>query len=126
MFERSWTLCQKKQELRFEFVAKGIGEIIFDTEPFNSPIKLKISAFTKEESDNPASIFLGAGDKKIPEGEYIALSRSDSKVRELPESYYNAHPGVYIRAVNPISEQASKSNLSEKAIERLKTLGYIK
>ena len=81
---------------------------------------------TKEESKNPAFIFLGAGDKKIPEGEYIALSRSDSKVRELPESYYNAHPGVYIRAVNPISEQASKSNLSEKAIERLKTLGYIK
>lgn len=119
-------LDQKAQELIFEFVFKGIGEIIFDTNPFDAPIKLKITAFTKEEDKYPAYIFLGAGDKKVPEGEYIALSRSDSKLRELPESYYEAPPGVYIRAVNPISTQASKSNLSEKAIERLKTLGYIK
>ena len=105
---------------------KGIGEIIFDTEPFDTPIKLKISAYTKAESENPAFIFLGAGEKKLPEGEHNYLSRFDSEVKELPESYYKAHRGVYIRAVNPISKQASKSDLSEKAIERLRTLGYIK
>jgi hypothetical protein len=43
----------------------------------------------------------------------------------MPENYLKAPPGIYLRAVNLQDKKALKTNLSEEAIEHLKSLGYI-
>jgi hypothetical protein len=62
---------------------------------------------------------------RIADGQPIQLLPSDPRVEGTPKNYSKAPSGLYIRAVKSIAESAPKTKLTDQALERLRSLGYI-
>jgi arylsulfatase A-like enzyme len=103
-------------------VYNTIAEIIFDTGTPEAPVRFEIEIEGRPER---AGIFLGAGEK-APDGGVLTMKQSDPGVGRAPRIDWGTAPGIYIRAVRPAAESSPKTDLSEREIERLKSLGYMR
>ncbi|MCZ6817653.1 MAG: sulfatase [Planctomycetota bacterium] len=119
---RIFKLRDDEKTLEFEVdVSALIGEITFETLPPDAPVTFEVHATSDATG---TGVFLGAGER-IANGRPIALTWRDGRLAGTPENYIRAPTGCYIRAVIGPSANAPKTELSEEAIERLKSLGYI-
>jgi hypothetical protein len=118
----SFELSPDGKTLTFDVVTTAqMGEVVFKTDPPEATVTFKVKTTSQEEG---SGVFLGRG-LRVSDNNAITLTRSDPRVKGMPNNYLKAATGLYIRAVIPVAESAPKTNLSEKAIERLKSLGYI-
>jgi arylsulfatase A-like enzyme len=102
-------------------VRDGIGEIVFETEPREAEVTLDLRVL---DPTGRAALFLGRN-HRVDERDELTLARSDPRLLEMPRDYFRAEPGVYVRAVTPLSDTAPRALLTEETIEHLRTLGYI-
>ncbi|MHC4064399.1 MAG: sulfatase [Planctomycetota bacterium] len=102
-------------------VAVLMGEVTFETDPPEAPVTFRVQVDSASEG---AGVFLGNA-ARIPNGDPITLVQSDPRLAGLPKDYTKAAPGCYIRAVIGPTVSAPKTNLSDDALERLRSLGYI-
>jgi len=118
----SFELSKDKKTLLFDVVVQNtIGEVVFNTDSSDAEVTFKI---TTTGPLKKYGVFLGKG-VRIPNNKPITLKQSDPRIENMPENYLKALPGIYLRAVNSEAKTALKTNLSEGAIEHLKSLGYI-
>jgi arylsulfatase A-like enzyme len=108
--------------LRFEVTVRSLmGEIAFVTDPPDAPVTFEVAVTGADGSAGP---FLASGER-LPEAEPVTLTRSDPRLTTPRRPYWEAAPGCHIRAVAGVGESAPESELSEEALERLRSLGYI-
>jgi len=98
-----------------------MGEVTFETDPPDAPVTFEVGV---RSASAAAGVFLGSGER-IPMNEPVTLERSDARLAGTPVSYTRTPPGCYIRTVTPPAELGPKTDLSEEAVERLRSLGYI-
>ena len=103
------------------FVKGQMGEVVFETDPPDATITLKAKTTS---TDGRSGVFLGSG-VRIPDDKPIMFKRSDPRLKNLPKNYMRVPTGLYVRTVKDVAESAPKSKLSEEAIERLRSLGYV-
>jgi hypothetical protein len=118
----TFTLSSDKKTLIFDAKVKNaISEVVFDTVVPEATVTFDIQV---KSSSKQAGLFLGEGNR-VSSNKAIALSQFDKRVKGAPENYVRTPTGLYLRAVRPLSETMPKTELSDEAIQKLKSLGYI-
>ena len=118
----SFELSPDKKTLTFDLViAKHVGEVVFKTDSPEATVTFKVKTACSEEG---SGVFLGRGER-VPDNKEITLTQSDPRVEGVPPQYLKAATGVYIRTVRAVADSAPKASLSELALDRLRSLGYI-
>ena len=118
----SFALGPMRHTLTFDVtVNEMIGEITFATEPPDAPVVFDIEV----DSDHAhEGVFLGQG-TPISEGRPVEVAALDPRARGLPRDYRKTAPGCYIRSIASPAAGAKPARLSDGAVERLKSLGYV-